>query len=102
MCHAVLMKSKNMKDLEKHWAEHTRKPGAQQGRIPKKGDRVGVNGRTGVFAVVEVRRIPKVVDLQSLKGGPVEKDIPWTALIFMDKEGAGQAAATIVKEATEK
>ena len=102
MCHPLVMKSKNMKDLEKHWAEHTRKPGAPQGRIPKKGDRVGANGRTGVFAVVEVRRIPKVVDLQSLKGGPVEKGIPWTALIFMDKEGAGQAAATIVKEATEK
>ena len=102
MCHAVVMKSKNMKDLEKHWAEHTRKPGVQQGRIPKKGDRVGANGRTGVFAILEVRRIPKVVDLQSLKGGHVEKGIPWTALIYMDKEDAGQAAPTVVKEATEE
>jgi hypothetical protein len=99
MCDALTMKSKNMKDLERHWAEHTRKPGAQQGRVPKKGDRVGANGRTGVFAVVEVRRIPKVVDLQSLKGGAVEKGIPWTALIFMDKEDSSQASTTIVKEA---
>jgi hypothetical protein len=63
---------------------------------------VSANGRTGVFAIVEVRRIPKVVDLQSLKGGPVEKGIPWTALIFMDKEDASPAATTIVKEATEE
>ena len=102
MCHAVVMKSKNMKDLERHWAEHTRKPSAQQGRIPKKGDRVGANGRTGVFTIVEVRRIPKVVELQSLKGGPAEKGIPWTALIFMDKEDASPAATTIVKETTEE
>lgn len=95
------MKSKNKRDLEKHWAEHTKKPGIKQGRIPKRGDRVGVNGRTGVFAVVEVRRIPKVLDLQSLQGGPVENDIPWTAVTFMDPEDVSQAAARIVKEATE-
>jgi hypothetical protein len=95
------MKSKNKKDLEKHWAEHTRNPGTQQGRVPKKGDRVGANGRTGVFSIVEVRRIPKVVDLQPLKGGPIEKEIPWTALTFMDREDASQPAAKIEKEPTE-
>ena len=94
------MKSKNKRDLEKHWAEYTKRLGVQA-RTPKKGDRVGANGRIGVFAVVEVRRIPKVVDLQSLKGGPVEKGIPWTALTFMDKEDTSQAAARIVKEHTE-
>jgi hypothetical protein len=99
LCQAVAMKSRNKRDLEKHWAEHTKKASVQ-GRVPKKGDRVGANGRIGVFAVVEVRRIPKVVDLQSLKGGPVEKGIPWTALTFMDKEEAGQAAARIVREPT--
>ena len=72
LCQAVAMESKNKRDLEKHWAEHTKKA-IVQGRIPKKGDRVGANGRSGVFAVVEVRRIPKVVDLQSLTGGSVEK-----------------------------
>jgi hypothetical protein len=99
------MKSKNKRDLEKHWAEHTRKS-ATQGRIPKKGDHVGVNGRTGVFGVLEIRRIPKVVDLQSLnEQGPSArihlKDIPWTSLIFMNHEDSSQAAAPIVREPTE-
>ena len=50
-------------------------------------------GREGVFSVVEVRRIPKVVDLQLLKDGPVEKGIPWSTLTYLDQENASQTAA---------
>ena len=86
------MKSKNKRELEKHWAEQTKKA-AIRTRIPKKGDRVGAMGREGVFSVVEVRRIPKVVDLQLLKDGPVEKGIPWSTLTYLDQENASQTAA---------
>jgi hypothetical protein len=95
------MKSRNKRDLEKHWAEHT-KMSATHGRVPKKGDRVGANGHTGEFTIVEVRRIPKVVDLQALKGGTTEKNIPWTSLIFLDKEGSSPAAAPAAKETPEE
>jgi hypothetical protein len=90
------MKTRSKRELEKHWAEQTKKPESQpaaRSRTPKKGDRVGLNGRDGVFAVVEVRRIPNVVDLRPLKGGPVENGIPWTALTFLEKEEANQAAS---------
>ena len=86
MCQSVGMKSKSKRELERHWAEQTKKtasqPPAPRSRAPKKGDRVTVHGRNGVFAVVEVRRIPNVVDLQPLKGGPIEKAIPWASLTF--------------------
>jgi hypothetical protein len=68
-------------------------------RTPKVGDRVGFVDHTGVFAVTEVHQ--DTVKLQSLKGGPVEAGIPWSMLIFLDKEDASQAAARIVREATE-
>jgi hypothetical protein len=98
------MKTRNKRDLEKHWTEQTKKTGSQptvRSRAPKKGERVRVNGRNEVFAVVDVHRIPNIVDLQSLKGGPVEKAIPWAALTFMDEENAGQSAARPPKEAAE-
>jgi hypothetical protein len=99
------MKSRNKRDLEKHWSEQTKKTGSQptaRSRAPKKGDRVGVNGRNGVFAVVAVQRIPNIVDLQPLKGGPVEKSIPWTVLTFMDEENASQTADRLAREAAEE
>ena len=94
------MKSKNKRELNKHWAEQTKKV-AVPARIPKKGDRVGARGRDGVFAIIEIRRIPEVVDLQLLNGGPVEKGIPWTTLTYLDQEDGSQAAARIVREGTE-
>jgi hypothetical protein len=70
-------------------------------RFPQKGDRVGAVGRNGVFVVIAVHENPNVVDLRLLKGGPTEKNIPWATLTFLDEEDANQAAARIVKEATE-
>lgn len=71
-------------------------------RVPKIGDRVGVNGRNGVFVVCEVRHSAKSADLRLLKekNSPVESAIPWSMLVFLDKEDASQAAVRIVREAT--
>lgn len=72
-------------------------------RIPKMDDRVGTAGRHGVFAVVSIDKKLKTADLQLLGGTqPIEKGIPWTMLIYLDKEDVNQAAARIVKEATDK
>jgi|HubBroStandDraft_4_1064222.scaffolds.fasta_scaffold1032438_2 hypothetical protein len=68
-------------------------------RTPKIGDRVGFADHTGVFVVLEVHQ--DSVKLQALKGGPVEAGIPWSMLVFLDEEDASQAAARIVREATE-
>jgi hypothetical protein len=69
-------------------------------RFPQKGDRVEAIGREGVFVVVGVQENPNLADLRPLKGGPVQKAIPWRTLTFLDEEDASQAAARIVREAT--
>ena len=71
-------------------------------RFPQKGDRVGAIGRDGVFVVIAVHENPNLVDLRLLKGGPMQKGIPWTALTFLDEEDANQATVRIVREATKK
>ena len=66
-------------------------------RTPKKGDRVFAKGCSDIFAVIDVHSNPNTVDVQLLKGiKAVTKDIPWTALIFADKEDASPAVARIV------
>ena len=71
-------------------------------RFPQKGDRVGAIGRDGVFLVVKVHENPNMVDLRPLKGGPSQKGIPWRTLTFLDEEETSQAAARIVREASER
>jgi len=70
-------------------------------RFPQKGDRVSTPKIKDVFVITEVRENPCVVNLRLLKGTLVLRDIPWTMLTFLDQEDASQAAARIVKEATE-
>ncbi len=70
-------------------------------RLPQKGDRVSTPKLKDVFVVVDVRENPNVVNLRLLKGTLMLKDIPWRMLTFLDEEDASQAAARIVKEATE-
>ena len=71
-------------------------------RFPQKGDRVGAIGREGVFVVIGVHENPNMADLRPLKGGPVQKGIPWRTLTFLDEEAASQPAPRIIREATEK
>lgn len=75
----------------------------QQIRAPKNGDRVKATGQNGTFEVIAVTTSPVNMAKLSLLGKPdFTIDVPWGALIFRDKEDASQAAASIVKEATEK
>ena len=56
-------------------------------RIPREHDRVTAQGHHGVLAVVDVNKKSKTADLQFVSGdGPVVKDVPWTALQYMDEE----------------
>ena len=72
-------------------------------RIPRKHDRVTALGHNGVLVIVDVDKKSKSVDLQFVTGdGPVIRGVPWTALRYMDEEDVNQAAARVVREATEK
>jgi hypothetical protein len=72
-------------------------------RIPRKHDRVTAQGHHGVLAVVDVDKKSKTADLQFVTGdGPVLQGVPWTALHYMDEEDVNQAAARVVREATDK
>jgi hypothetical protein len=71
-------------------------------RVPREHDRVTTQGRNGVFAVVDVDNGSKTVALQTVTGdGPVLQSVPWTSLQYMDQEDVNQAAARIVRKATE-
>jgi hypothetical protein len=73
--------------------------------IPKKGDEVAVLGQNGPFKVVAVKTEPNIVEVKLT--GPREfslKNIPWAALTPLKKsirEDMNQAAARIIREATE-
>ena len=71
-------------------------------RLPQKGDRVGASGREGIFVVIGVHENPNMADLRPLKGGRLQKGIPWRTLTFLDEEDANQSAARIVRETTKR
>ncbi len=79
-------------------------------RKPRKGDRVVLALHSGEFEVVKVTNAGMLVDLKIINPPPksspgyIEKRIPWSALIYLDapREDVNQAAARIVREATEK
>jgi len=76
-------------------------------RVPRIGDRVFLTAKHGgPFVVVAVYAETQTVDVKPMKadqGMPfVDKNIPWDVLRFADEEDASQAAARIVREATEK
>ena len=70
-------------------------------RIPKKGDRVAVAGRKGAYVVYLVDGSLQVADLKQIGGDSHLATISWGSLTFLDGEDASQAAARIVREATE-
>jgi hypothetical protein len=71
-------------------------------RIPKKGDRVAVDGRKGAYVVYLVDGSLEVADLKQIGGDSRLATIPWKTLTFLDDENASQAAARMVREATEE
>jgi hypothetical protein len=71
-------------------------------RIPKKGDRVAALGHNGAFVVYSINISVRSAELKLIGHDLALSSIPWGALTFLDEEDASQAAARIVREATEK
>jgi hypothetical protein len=72
-------------------------------RIPKVGDRVFSGADHGAFVVMEVNKENQTAKLRRIgRDGPTlpHLQIEWSHLSFADTEDASQAAARVVKEAT--
>lgn len=71
-------------------------------RVPKIGEKVIATGHNGEFKVVRVDEQAGLADLELMSGTHlIEKAIAFTA-IHPVKEDLNQAAARVVREATEK
>jgi len=69
---------------------------------PRKGNKVFADGHKGTFTVIRVDKGRGVADLELTTGThKIEKNIPFNALHPAD-EDVNQAAARVVREATEK
>ena len=78
-------------------------------RIPVIGDLVAIPTHEGTLKVIAVRSEGQIADAELITvPGYVEKNIPWGVLIHIPKpkkttrEDFSQAAARIVREATER
>jgi hypothetical protein len=72
-------------------------------RVPRRGDRVTVDGQgTTVFNVYRIDKVQGIATLE-MENNPSQdlKSIPFSAIHLVD-EDANQAAARIVREATER
>ncbi len=57
------------------------------GTIPKRGDRVGIAQREGVFEVVDINSLMQTANVKSTDGqGHVTRNVSWTSLKFLDKK----------------
>ena len=70
-------------------------------RSPQNGDRVSVRGEKGAFVVYSVNSMVEAADVKLIGKDLTLSAMPWDALTFLDEEDAIQAAARIVREATE-
>jgi hypothetical protein len=73
-------------------------------RIPQVGDRVFANGHNGAFVVMEVNAENQTVKLSLIgRDGPTmpKLQVGWHDVSFPSAQDASQAAARIVREATE-
>jgi hypothetical protein len=69
-------------------------------RVPRKGERVHIDDGTEVFEVLQVHNDSQMVTARSLKTKATRPLVPWDSLHRLN-EDASQAAARIVREATE-
>jgi hypothetical protein len=70
-------------------------------RSPQNGDRVLVRGEKGTFVVYSVNSMVETVNVKLMGTDHALGSIAWDALTFLDEEDESQAAARIVREATE-
>jgi hypothetical protein len=53
------------------------------GTVPKIGNRVGIDGQSGLFEVVDVNTLMQTANLKATDGqGHVTRVVPWTSLKF--------------------
>ena len=58
-----------------------------KGTVPKRGDRVGVEQKDGVFEVADVNMLMQTANLKAMDAeGHVTRNVPWTSLKFHDKK----------------
>jgi hypothetical protein len=56
------------------------------GTIPKRGDRVSTAEQEGVFEVADINSLVQTANLKSTDGqGRITRNVPWTALKFLNK-----------------
>ena len=53
------------------------------GTVPKIGNRVGIDGQSGLYEVVDVNTLMQTANLKATDGqGHVTRNVPWTSLKF--------------------
>jgi hypothetical protein len=65
---------------------------AKRNRIPKKGDRVGIQGDDGVFVVYDVDESLECAELKQIGRGLALSSIPWSKWTFVDESDSSQNA----------
>jgi hypothetical protein len=57
------------------------------GRIPKRGDRVGIDQQEGVFEIADINSLMQMANVKSTDGqGHIIRNVSWTSLKFLDKK----------------
>ncbi len=74
----------------------------RKARIPKKGDRVSVQGRNGVFVVSRIDVDGLTADMKQIGRDLTLGTVSWTELTFIDELDESQNALRVVREATEQ
>jgi hypothetical protein len=60
---------------------------ADNGAIPKRGDRVTADQQEGVFEVADINSLMQTANLKSTDGqGHITRNVPWTSLKPSDKK----------------
>ena len=56
------------------------------GTIPKRGDRVSIAQKEGVFEVADINSLMQTAHLKSTDGqGRITRNVPWSSLRFLNK-----------------
>ena len=70
-------------------------------RVPELGDRVSTSEHLGAFVISKVFE-NHTAFMTKIGSAETRYMVDWKDLVFLDEEDASQAAARIVREATEK
>ncbi len=58
-----------------------------KGTIPKRGDRVGMDQKDGVYEVADINSLMQTANLKATDGSvQMTRNVPWTSLKFVDRK----------------